>query len=128
MTLHPSGNAAAETGWDKPAQRRFAALLADLPGGVSAQEAAGNGAESQEPGIAVMRHQPEQQKVGAAGDGQRDYGGIDNRNQEEPEGAQMRKPVRDQGVAHAGRSDRSRWGKGGHSELDARVGLQAARR
>ena len=105
MTLNPHDDTAKKTRRHIAAQRRFAASAANVPGGVSAQDAACNGTGGQQPWIAAMRHQPQQQQVGAAGQRQRDDRGIDHRNREEPQRSQVREPVRHQrgmhGVARA---------------------------
>jgi hypothetical protein len=59
MALDPSNDAPEKASGDVVAQRRFAASAANVPGSESAQDAACNGAGSQQPGIAAMRHQPQ---------------------------------------------------------------------
>jgi hypothetical protein len=72
MTLNPSDNAFKKARRHIAAQSVFAASAANVPGGVSAQNAACKRARGQQPGIAAMRHKPQQKQVGAAGQRQRD--------------------------------------------------------
>ena len=67
VTFHPSDDSSKKTRRHITAQRRFAASPADVPGGISAQDAACDGTGSQQPGISAVRHQPKQQQVSAAG-------------------------------------------------------------
>ena len=78
MTLNPGDDTAEKTRRNVVAQRSFAASAANVPGGVSAQDAACNGTGGQQPRIAAMRHQPQQQQVRAARQRQRDHRGVDH--------------------------------------------------
>lgn len=93
--LHPSDNWAKKARRHIAAQRLFAASSADVPGGVSAQDAAGDGAGGQQPWISAVRYKPQQQQVSAARKGQRDDRRIDHRNGEQPQRSEVRKPMRD---------------------------------
>ena len=55
----------------------LAAFFAGFPGEPCADEAAGDGDGGEEPGGFAMRAEDEDENVGAAGDGQRDGGGIE---------------------------------------------------
>jgi hypothetical protein len=72
MTLDPCDDAGAETRRHIAVHRRFATTKAHEPCGVSAEDAAGDGGEGKQPGISLVRDKQKQQKVSAAGDGQRD--------------------------------------------------------
>ena len=54
MMMDPSKGAAKETRRHVAPQRRFAATAADVPGGLSAQDAASDGAEGQQPGVSSV--------------------------------------------------------------------------
>src|ERR1039458_7235440 len=115
MVLDPEEDAGKKARRDVAAQRRFSTSTANVPSGISANNAADNCTGSQYPGISVVRHQQEQQQVSAAGDGQRDNRGVDYRNKEKAQCSQVRKPAWRKRAGRARRSDfMRRWGKDAH--------------
>jgi len=109
VTLDPSDHWPKKTRRDVVLQRRFTASAANMPRGVSAQDAARNCNRRQQPGIATMRHQPKQQQVRAAGQRQGNDRGIDDRNQEQAQRSQMDQPARHHLRANRDRLQRSWW-------------------
>ncbi len=85
MMLNPNDNSAEKTRRHVMAQRRFSPFPANLPSGVSPEDAACNRTGSKQPGIAAVRHQPQQEQVGTAGKRKRDNRGIHDRNGEKAE-------------------------------------------
>jgi hypothetical protein len=74
--LDPADNTGKEPRRNPALQRRFATLTAQPPGGVSADHAACDRGRGEQPGIAIVRDEPKQEKVGTAGYGQGDNRGI----------------------------------------------------
>lgn len=93
MAADPCVDALKHAGRDPAFHGRFSALLSDLPCGVSADHAAGDGADCEQPGIAAVGYEQEQQQVCAAGDGQWDDGGIHNGDREQADGAEAYEPM-----------------------------------
>lgn len=129
MLLNPCDDAIKQTRRNPALEGGFATFLAELPGRVSADEAAGDGGHGKQPGISFVRDHPEKQQIGGAGDGQRNDGGIDDRNQEEAQRPKVHNPVRHKGMMRAmGGGFGGGWGENAHCKLDARIERQAARR
>jgi hypothetical protein len=94
--LHPQNDTPKKPNRYVVAQRFFSTPAPDMPGCVSAQEAAGDGARDQQPGVSAMRHKPQKKQVSTARQGKRDNRGIDDRNKEKSQRSQVHKPVRRQ--------------------------------
>ena len=114
MVRNPCIDPLKHAGRDPAFHGRFSTLFAQLPGGVAANNAAGDGACSQEPGIAAMRDKQEQEQVCASGNGQRNDGGVDDCDSKHAERAQMNKPMGKQRVVRAGGGG---WGKNDHFKV-----------
>ena len=98
MMLDPYNDSIKQACGHVVAQRCLAAFVANVPGGVPPKEAAADGTQDEQPGIAAVRHQPKQQQIGAAGYRQRNRGGIKHRDSEKAQRSQVREPMRQQGV------------------------------
>ena len=88
MVCNPRVDTLKHAGGDPAFHGRFSTLLSDLPRGVSADNAARDGAASQQPGISAVRYEYEKEHVRASGDGQWNDGGIHNGDREQADGAE----------------------------------------
>src|SRR5580658_3276717 len=93
MTADPGDDAVKQARRYPVFQGGFTALQAQVPRGVSAEDAAYDGAKGEQPGISIVRDEPEKKQIGAAGDGKRDDGGIDDCDGKEAQRAEMNEPV-----------------------------------
>ena len=101
MVSNPCVDALKHAGRDPALHGCFSALLADLPRCISADNAAGDSASREQPGISAVGNEYEQEQVCATGDGQRNDGGIDNGDRKQAEGAEAYEPMGKQRVACA---------------------------
>jgi len=128
VALHPSDDAPEKARRHVMAQSRLAPSAPEVPGGLSAHQAAGDCERSKQPWIAVICHQPEKQQVSAAGEGQRNGRGVDNGDGEKPKRSQVREPMRHQRVMPGGRKKQARLSKkSAHKNVDHVVRLCAVR-
>jgi len=93
------------------AQGDLSTFPADVPGESSAQDAARDCARRQQPWVAVVRNQPQQQQIGAAGNRERNWRRIDDRYGEEAKWAKLREPVRHRQLVRMRGGSGRRWGK-----------------
>ena len=96
--LDPNDYPLKNAGRDVPLQCCLTASASNVPCCVTSHEAAGNGHRRKQPGISVVRDEPQQQQIGAAGYGQGDHRGINDGDREKPQRTQVREPVGHQGV------------------------------
>jgi len=128
MTLDPSGDTPKKTRRHVAAQSRFTSSAPEIPGSVSAHEAARDGEQGKQPWIAAMCYQPEKQQVSTTGQRQRNRRGVDDGNREKPQGSEVREPMRHQRAMRCGRKEQCQWPKrNAHRNVDQAVRLPGIR-
>jgi hypothetical protein len=124
VALHPCGDAGATAFGNVAAHGGFPTFFAELPGGVTANDAADDRAAGEQPRVSTLYHEEQKKQVSGARDRKGNDGGVDNGDEEESHRAEVDDPARDQGVM--GMAD-GRGGKDAHQDLDVHLRLQAAR-